>query len=302
MPRLADQLIAAAAPDVRDGLRGISDLEEQLTEAIAFARQTWPDIAVTDEEFVGYVAERVSVDHKGAVNVPLRLAEDLYLACACARGDEAAIVAFQARYELNYRSVFDRMGLTSVSDDLAQSLLHRLFIQEENRRPAIMGFGGRGALGKWIKVLAAREGHRYLERDKPRSKRTVQRDPEQIANAMGKIDPEVDRLKEGYRAQFKEAFEAAFVELPERERNLFRLQYLDGLNLDKMAAVYNVGRATVARWRTKARQRLLELTRAKLAGELGATNEDVESIMRFIDSQLDVSLTRLLRADRPPED
>ena len=296
MPSLVDRLRAAAAPELAAALRRMPNLEIELRDALAFARQTWPAIELSDDTFIAYVGERVSQEPNGDVLVPLRLAEDLYLACACAHGDEKAIRAFQARYQPNYRSVFDRMGLTSVTDDLAQALLHRLFIQDGDRRPAILGFSGRGALGKWIKVLAAREGHRHLERDKPRSKRTVQRAPEQIATAMGKIDPEVDRLKEGYRAQFKEAFEAAFTELPERERNIFRLQYLDGLNLDRMAAVYNVGRATVARWRTRARQRLLELTRAHLAGELGATTEDVESIMRFIDSQLDVSLTRLLRA------
>lgn len=294
---LADRLVAAAPHEHRAALAAIGDLEAQLVDALARARATWPAIAVTDAAFVSYVAERLTADAGGRVELPLRLAEDLYLACACASGDENAIRAFQARYEPNYRAVFLRMGLGGASDDLAQLLLRRLFITEGDRPPAIIAFGGRGALGKWVKVLAAREGHRHLERERPRSKRTVQRDPEQIATVLGKIDPEVDRLKDGYRAQFKEAFGAAFGELPERERNLFRLQYLDGLNLDKMAAVYNVGRATIARWRTQARQRLLELTRNKLAGELGATSQDVESIMRFIDSQLDVSLSRLLRAE-----
>jgi RNA polymerase sigma-70 factor (ECF subfamily) len=297
MPLLAEAFIEAAAPELRPSLNAIPNLEDELRAACAKARRNWPDIAVSDHVFMQYLAARTSTDAAGLTVLPLRLPEDLYLACACAHGSEAAIRAFQSHYERHYRSVFERMGLRDVSDDLAQLLLRRLFIRDGEREPAILGFGGRGALGKWVKVLAARVGHRHLERDKPRSKRTVQRDPEQIADAMGKSDPELDRLKESYRAEFKEAFKSAFSELPERDRNLFRLQYLDGLNLDKMAAVYNVGRATVARWRTAARRQLLEHTHQRLAGKLGASSQDVASIMRFIESQLDVSLTRLLRTD-----
>jgi RNA polymerase sigma-70 factor (ECF subfamily) len=298
MSSLRQGLLGAAPPEALASLAARADLDAELAGAVARARAAWPEIAVADDDFMRFLAEHISLDD-GAV-IPLQLPEDLYLACACSLGDEQAIRAFQQRYEPNYRAVFERMGLGSAADDLCQLLLRRLFIAEGRRRAAIANFSGKGALGQWVKVLAAREGHRYLERGDPKGHRVVERDPDEIAARLGEIDPEVDRLKEGYRARFKQAFAEAFHELPERERNLFRLQYLDGLNLDRMAAVYNVGRATVARWRTRARQQLLEQTRHKLAGELGASSRDVESILRFIDSQLDISLTRLLRADDEP--
>jgi RNA polymerase sigma-70 factor (ECF subfamily) len=293
MASLREGLLAAAPAEAHAALAARADLEEALAAALTRARATWPELRVADDAFVRFVAERLAADEGYAPS--LTLPEDLYLACACSHGDVQAIRAFQQRYEPNYRVVFERMGLRESADDLCQLLLRRLFIAEGKRRAAIGNFSGKGALGKWVKVLAAREGHHFLEQSRPHTSRVVERDPDEIAARLGEIDPEVDRLKEGYRARFKAAFAEAFHELPERERNLFRLQYLDGLNLDRMAAVYNVGRATVARWRTRARQQLLEQTHAKLAGDLGADARDVESILRFIDSQLDVSLTRLLR-------
>ena len=258
--------------------------DEELDAFVSAGRHAYPELELGREDFALYLAQRREA--------PLDLAADLYLACACKAQVPGAIDAFQRRYRGAYRAVFDKMGLAGVADDLAQLLLERLFI-----KGTIKNYKGSGALGKWVRVLAAREGHHHLKRDKKHREGRAAED--RIVEAIGAADPEMLRLKSAYRARFKEAFAAAFGQLSDRERNIYRMQYLDGLNLERMAAIYNVSRATVARWRTAARTSMMELTRARLAKDLNlSSTRDMESIMRFIDSELEVSLTRLLREKR----
>jgi RNA polymerase sigma-70 factor, ECF subfamily len=54
------------------------------------ARQRWPSVHLTEEDFVRYIADRPEA--------PAERAVDLYLACACARGDEPAMHALEEAY------------------------------------------------------------------------------------------------------------------------------------------------------------------------------------------------------------
>ncbi len=54
---------------------------------IARAKAAWPSIEIEDETFVSYVIERLEPGEGPGEAAELRL-EDLYLACACARGTE----------------------------------------------------------------------------------------------------------------------------------------------------------------------------------------------------------------------
>jgi RNA polymerase sigma-70 factor (ECF subfamily) len=102
-------------------------------------------------------------------------------------------------------------------------------------------------------------------------------------------------LKQRYRRELKAAFAAAFATLDARSRNVLRSHYLEGLNIDEIGVLNGVHRTTAARWRADARQSLLKATRRQLQESLGANVTEVDSILRMIRSQLDVSLSRLLR-------
>ena len=74
------------------------------------------------------------------------------------------------------------------------------------------------------------------------------------------------------------------------------------MNIDEIGALYNVHRSTIARWRAACREALAERTRAILVAELNISTEDLDSLVRLIQSQFDVSLYRLLESsgDAPP--
>ena len=72
-----------------------SALEARLRELHGAARAAWPAFSVEAAEFVRCAAERLDVTI-GLDEALTRLrASDLYLACACARGDSAALRAFE---------------------------------------------------------------------------------------------------------------------------------------------------------------------------------------------------------------
>jgi RNA polymerase sigma-70 factor, ECF subfamily len=61
-----------------------------------------------------------------------------------------------------------------------------------------------------------------------------------------------------------------------------------------------VHRATAARWLTDARERLGEIIRTELAARLQIAAEEVDSIVRLVQSRVDMSLDRLLVSDVSP--
>jgi RNA polymerase sigma-70 factor (ECF subfamily) len=111
--------------------------------------------------------------------------------------------------------------------------------------------------------------------------------------ALGE-DLQLSYLRREYGEQFKQAFEEAVTRLTPRERNLLRFRHIDGLSSDALAATYGVHRATAARWVTAARERLATETRRLMMARLGVGRADLQSIMRLIQSQLDISIRRCL--------
>jgi RNA polymerase sigma-70 factor (ECF subfamily) len=110
----------------------------------------------------------------------------------------------------------------------------------------------------------------------------------------GAADPELDYLKTRCKDDFREAFVHALGSLTTDERNALRLHHLDGLTLDETAAVCQVGRATAARWLANARARILRETERRLTARLALEGRDVDSMLRLVQSQLDVSIRRHL--------
>jgi RNA polymerase sigma-70 factor (ECF subfamily) len=67
-----------------------------------------------------------------------------------------------------------------------------------------------------------------------------------------------------------------------------------GSTVDQIATVYQVHRATAARWVAKAREELARKTRDALRKRLELSQSQFESVVRMIESQIDLSIERLL--------
>ena len=82
-----------------------------------------------------------------------------------------------------------------------------------------------------------------------------------------------------------------------RERTCLRLSVIEGLSLDRLGTMYRVNASTVSRWLARARQTLLAELQRQLKARENIAPEDVESIVRLVRSQVDVSLSGLLSAE-----
>lgn len=225
---------------------------------------------------------------------------DLALAQACARGESEAIAAFDRDYVPVIERAVTASGATPAETaELVQIVRVRLLVKKPRaEQPAIASFSGRSSLASWVKVVAMREAARLLGRDR----REKQLEDDRLSHELAAGDnPELAHLKQRYREEFRIAFAEAVSALPDRDRLLLRQSLLDKLGIDALATQQGVHRATVARWLSAAREAVVEGTRDALRARLRVAPTELESILRLIRSQLDVSLAGALRdAGKPP--
>jgi len=266
-------------------------------ERYARGRAAWPEVALPGgaAAFAQYLLR-----HHPTGVIPASLhVEDLYLAGACAAGCDAGLLAFERRY-LSQVDHFLPPGdrTPTFLDELRQTLRDKLLVGRDGALPKIADYSGRGSLHSWVRTVAvhaARNLHRA-------NKSELLRDPSESAmQALASSEnPEFNYLKRKYQKDFKEAFESAFASLPTEQREVLRLHYVEGLNIDNIGLQLQVNRATVARWRNSARQAVLDETRRQLRQRLQLTDSEFVSVARLLRSQIDVSLARLLRKNRTP--
>ena len=256
-----------------------------MSELFRAATAVWPDIAVSEADYDAFVSERCEA------GVSDDIAADLLLVCGCLAGDPAAVRAFDADYvALVPQWVARVVKDASAHDEVRQRLRERLLVARGQRPPKLADYTGKGRLKGWLRVVSVRLALDLQTAAKPYT------DIDEVE--LPQIDdPELRYLQDRYRDDFKRAFETALEGLPERERTVLRLHLVDGLGIDAIAPIYDVHRATAARWLTSAREQLFTDTRRVLKERLGVSHSEFQSIVRLVQSQLDVSIRRLLARD-----
>jgi RNA polymerase sigma-70 factor (ECF subfamily) len=268
-----------------------ADIEPALRAMTAAAATAWPDVRVPDDVFVAHVAARLPEGPLAEALAALR-GDDLYLACACGRGDPAALAAFEATYGADLRGALGRFVRgDAATSDLAQQVRERLFVGKGASAAKIGEYSGRGQLRNWLKAVTARVALNALDG----ARRELPLEDEMMAQMPSTSDPLLDHMKRTYRAEFKAAFQATVQALSAEDRTLLSQHFIDGLNIDEIALIHGVHRATAARWLGRARDAILVGTRSALTERLGTSKEELESIMRLIASDLEVSMRRCLQ-------
>ena len=262
---------------------------QTLEAAWADARLAHPRFDVPFSRYRAFVCARLDD------SVPAgEIAHDLYLASACAAGDEAALQVFDEAFMSQVRSFVGRIDV-GVVDEVRQLVRERLFVSHAGKPPKITEYGGRGRLMSWLRVVAIRTALNLKG-----GRREVSMDAWAEDALLVEQDPELDYLRARYHEEFREAFVGALEGLEARERTLLRLNLVDGLNIDGIGQMYGVHRATVARWIADARESLFARTRDALHRQLGLSETEFASLVRLVRSQLDVSICRILSEGESP--
>src|SRR5262249_9419165 len=159
--------------------------------------------------------------------------------------------------------------------------------------PRIVRYAGAGELGALVRIAATRLALSWLDKEKRREPDDRQLDELAAAGS----DPELHLMKSEHRVGFKEEFEAAINDLSSRQRMRLRLHLGERVGMDPIAAICSVHRATAARQIALAKETLATRVRLRLFARWGVSDPDLPALRSLVDSQLDLSLPRLLARD-----
>jgi RNA polymerase sigma-70 factor (ECF subfamily) len=281
--------ISGAHAEARD-----EEVESILQRLSDQASAAWPSLVLNREVFVRHLAAR----HRDEPLLPwleATHAADLYLACACARGVPGALEIFEAQLmpKLAGYLTASRHSPAS-SEDILQGVREKLFVSAADSEPRIAAYSGRGSLINWLRVVTLRtavdvsrqNGEALADSTLGSSRRP----------AEGR-DPELEYIKDHYRDAFKKAFHDAVSELDPELRTILRLHYVDGTTLEQVSAALGIGRSTVVRRISEARESILEAARRLVRERVAIDPVEFDSILQLLRSKLELSLVRVLQSD-----
>lgn len=280
----------AKNPDVQR-LRS-TELEQHLLPILDACRIAWPELDVSADSFVRHLAENLPGDGRVDDCLSRMHCEDVYLACGCAAGDRAALAAFE--HVLHQAvPVLHGMGLgTAQVDEVIQIMRAKLLVADESAQPpAIASFAGHGALVGWVRITARRTA---LSLRRNMDERIGGNEPE-LGDMPFPEDVELDYLKSRYRSEFKQAVEDALAALEPEQLRVLRFHYVDGLSIDRIGALLGMHRATAARRIRAACDAVRDQTRQLLHQRLRLSASELDSLAGLVQSQLHLSLGRLLQ-------
>ena len=284
------RFLASLEPERRGGAFAPAELEAALVAAVAAGQGTWPEVALDPLDFVAHLAARVPDAPDLAVAVAGIHAADLYLACACARGEPRALAGFDERFLAAIgRSWRSRHPLADFADEVRQLLRVKLLVSDGDGPPRIAGYSGRGPLAAWVRMAATRLGLDLRRRERPGA-----RDEDELTLEARGDDPELEYLKTRYAAELNEALHTTLAALSARTANVLRLHYQEGMTVNAIGTMYRVSGRTVQRWLAEARRTILDETRRLLSERLGLTDSRLDSLIGLVQSRLDISLSQYL--------
>lgn len=219
-------------------------------------------------------------------------AEDVALASACATGAGWALAQFEQLYFREIDRAYARVKRSAVDpQDFTQRMRERLFVATAERRPRIADYAGQGDLRTWFRVAVTRT----LTTEAMRPRRDVPSDD----GEMGEIvspgnDPELELLRRKYTDEFRAAFRRSLDAMESRDKDILRRVVVERLGIDALATVYDVHRATAARWVQRAKEGLVRGVKRDLEKNLRVPGNELESILRLVASEVDVSVRALL--------
>jgi RNA polymerase sigma-70 factor (ECF subfamily) len=260
-----------------------AELETTLTSSLERAQRAWPGVVLAPELFVAHLAARLPDDADLSHALAKLHTDDLYLACACARGVREALAVFDRQYLSRLPAEVLRIDRSDdFTDDVRQRLRERLLLGSP---PRIAEYTGRGALGAWVRVTAVRTALN-ARRDAQR------RDNLRAPSPPPAPTPEGLAIYGQYREEVEAALKIAFARLGADSRELLRQHFVEGLNFEQIARLRTLDRSSVSRRVAAARQFLSTESLRELRRRLpGLTSSSLDSLLHGLRSNLEITLS-----------
>ncbi len=274
------------------------DLEARLAVLCERARLAWPEVSLSTTAFVRHLGTHAKATPDPVAFLAAVHAEELYLACAVAAHDRAALEAFERDFMAHVPQYLVRV---SVDRELAAEVKQRLrqvVIVGDPGTPKILEYSGGGALGGWLRITAVRTALNLLRTTPQRPATTDDPFEGQGQRTDGPLlvhDPELAYVHAQAQNVFRDAFSEAVNQLEAKERSLLRLHYVDGLTMEQLSRMFQTPRSTIARRVDEVRQLILAATERLLAEQHRLSPSEITSLIRGARSQLDLTLSQFLK-------
>lgn len=276
--------------------QGDEAFDSLIRRAWEAGRRKWPEVDLPTEIFSRHLAgllTQAPEDEPLAVRIEQLDLEGLYLACACVSGVPGASELFEHHYMARLPALLGYLKLShTMLDEVCQQLRMHLLLSTPEAPPRLASYTGRGALLSWMKVIAVRMAIRQGASVRAVSEEVGLAAMEELPAL--ETDPELSLVKSRYRHEFRQAVRAAFSALPDEQRYLLRLHFLEGLPTTRMGPLFGKDQSTISRWLKDVRQRVYEDTKRRLQETLRLSSQEFESFMTAVQSRFDVSLSQIL--------
>jgi RNA polymerase sigma-70 factor (ECF subfamily) len=264
---------------------------ELLAALYARGRAAHPRVVVSEQAFGRHLARCANGGSADNIASLAEIAaEDVYLACACAERVRGAAAAFEERYGRVIRRAVSRvLDTADECQEAEQRAWQHLLVDVTEGPPRISRYLGRGPLEKWVSVASMRIAISFGRTES--AERHLRE--KAIAEASG-VDPEALFAKGKLRDAFESAVTEALARLKPRERLVMKLFLVSGMTLDAIGKSLGITRQAVSKTLARARQTIVDQVQASVQQTLKMTKEDLTSVLRYVASQLDVSISRVL--------
>jgi RNA polymerase sigma-70 factor, ECF subfamily len=232
--------------------------------------------------------ERAWASRAVSRDIDPKLALDVLLAAGIEAGDGASLRWLQAQVARAAGALRDE---AQRSTDVESRVLELVAVGQPERPARITEYAALGPLAAWVNVIVVRTARDLAAR----SPSSVARDLAEfaIAEIQTSTSAELAPLKARLADDLGFAIRSAGGKLDQRSRTLLTLYYLEGVGLEGLARAWNVHRATISRWLATAREAFLADVRREFAVRAGVGSGEVDTLIRFVRSQLEVSVSRL---------
>lgn len=211
----------------------------------------------------------------------------IVLSCALFHRQPDALASFERLVAPRVRAALKKLGADQAGvEEHLQTARTRLLADEQGAR--LKHYRGVGSFEAFVITTAVRaltDAHRGPAKA---------HDDEPLARLPAAVDLERQLARTGQQHLFAAAFKESLDALSARERTLLKLNLVDGASIDALAPLYQVSRATVARWLASAKQALQRGTMERLGARSQLTSSDLDGLMASLESGFDISLRRFV--------
>jgi RNA polymerase sigma-70 factor (ECF subfamily) len=217
---------------------------------------------------------------------------DLFLALACARGQDAG----WRRFDLLYRKYLADLTHHLLArapdlDGLGEALWIDLFLPDRSGQSRIASYDGRSSLATWLRVVV---NHRIInERQRKRCRLSNLDGIPEPADPTALLKVEARLCRDRYDSMILHCFEHASRQLSAHERLIVLLRYDQDLPLGDIARLFSVHQSTITRQIDRAVRRLRRDVRALLASEFGLDVDEIEECLGVASDAFSNSLSIL---------